>query len=64
MRAQEACERIPFRLVLSKDLALCVVANVADLDEASDIELGGAELRHNGGSGLGMGDELAVRCRG
>ena len=66
MRVGEAYERIPFRLVFSKDLALCVIANVADLGEAANVELCGAELRHDGGSGLVMATSWlsGARCRG
>ena len=39
----------PLRLVLRVDLALGVVANVADLGKAPDVELGRTELRHDGG---------------
>lgn len=38
--------RIPLRLVLGEDLALRVVANVADDGEAPDVELLCAELGH------------------
>ena len=43
--------RVPLRLVLHVHLPLGVVANVADLREASDVELLCAELRHVGGGG-------------
>lgn len=39
---------VPLRLKLGEDLALGVVANVADIDEAAQIEAGGSELRHGG----------------
>lgn len=62
---EEAYERIPFRLVLSEDLALCVITNVADLGKTANVELRGAELGHDGWSRLVMGDERAIqgRCR-
>jgi hypothetical protein len=41
--------RIPLGLILREDLSLGVVTNVADVDVASNIELGRAELRHDGG---------------
>jgi hypothetical protein len=44
--------RIPLGLILGVDLPLCVVANVADLGEAPDVELGSTELRHDGDDGL------------
>ena len=40
---------VPLRLVLLKDLALGVVADVHDVDETSQIELFGSELRHGCG---------------
>ena len=40
---------VPLGLKLGKDLALGVVANVADVDVTADIELFGAEHRHDGG---------------
>lgn len=39
---------IPFWLIFHVDLALGVVANIADIREASNIELCCAELRHDG----------------
>jgi hypothetical protein len=39
---------LPFRLVLSKDLPLRMVADDLDVDEASDIKLLGPEHRHPG----------------
>ena len=39
----------PLRLVLGIHLALGVVANVADLGEAANVQLGCTELRHGGG---------------
>ena len=47
---------IPLWLIFRIHLALGVVANVADLREASDIELSRTELRHDGGGGC----QLAV----
>ena len=46
-----ASGRIPFGLVLGVHLALRVVANVPDLGKAANVELLGAELRHDGGGG-------------
>lgn len=46
-RHEEACAGIPFGLVLREDLALRVVANVADIGEAANVELCGAELGHD-----------------
>jgi hypothetical protein len=46
-----SCEevgRIPLGLVLHEHLPLGVVANIADVDVASNVELGRAELRHVG----------------
>lgn len=40
--------RIPLRLELGKGLALGVVADVANVDEAAQVELLGPELRHGG----------------
>lgn len=56
----EAQERIPFGLVLSEDLALRVVADVANLAEAANIKLCGAELGHDGGSGAVRGGEMTM----
>jgi hypothetical protein len=40
--------RIPFWLILHEHLSLGVVADVTDVDETSNVELGRAELRHGG----------------
>ncbi|KFZ01188.1 hypothetical protein V501_10163 [Pseudogymnoascus sp. VKM F-4519 (FW-2642)] len=45
---------VPLRLVLGEDLALGVVADDLDVDEAAEVELLGAEHGHDGGGG---GDE-------
>jgi len=66
VQGAKAHERIPFRLVLSEDLALCVVANGADLGEAANVELCGAELRHDGGGRTGderRADNLRSKLR-
>lgn len=54
--------RIPLGLILRVHLPLCVVADVANLCKASNVELGRAELRHDGGGcdelpGLGALDD-------
>lgn len=40
---------VPLRLVLLEDLALGVIADVHDVDEAAQIELFGSELGHGCG---------------
>lgn len=60
MRNEETQERVPFGLVLCEDLALCVVANIADLGEAANVELCGAELGHDGGSGGCDGRRMVI----
>jgi hypothetical protein len=57
----EEVGRKPFRLVFREDLPLGVVANVADINITSNIELGCAELRHDGG-GCGCSGAFA-KCR-
>jgi hypothetical protein len=52
---------IPFRLVLGEHLALGVVADVANVYIASNVELGRAELRHDGG-GYGR-NGVSTKCR-
>ena len=42
-------ECIPLRLELLEDLALCVIANVHDVNKAAQIELLGSELGHDCG---------------
>jgi hypothetical protein len=37
---------LPFSLVFSEDLSLCMITDDLDVDEASDIELLGPEHRH------------------
>ena len=44
-------QRIPFGLVLLEHLSLCVVANVPDPCEPTDVEFLGAELGHDDGGG-------------
>ena len=53
-------EYVPFRLVLGEDLALRVVADVTNLGEAANIELCGAELRHDGSRATAMGSKLTI----
>lgn len=48
----------PLRLKLGKDLALGVVAKVADIDEAAQVEACGSEMRHGV---LTMGRESWLR---
>ena len=51
MISYDLCEEvggIPFWLIFHVDLALGVVANIADLREASDVEFCRAKLRHDG----------------
>ena len=40
---------LPFCLVLSEDLSLCMITDDLDVDEGSNIELLGPEHRHLGG---------------
>lgn len=42
-------KRLPFWLILCKDLSLGVVADVPNLSETSNIELFRAKLRHSDG---------------
>ena len=49
LRDMRTQRRVPFRLILRVHLPLCVVADVANLRKASNVELGRAELRHDGG---------------
>ena len=49
LRDMRTQRRIPFGLILRVHLPLCVVADVANLRKASNVELGRAELRHDGG---------------
>jgi hypothetical protein len=44
----EEVGHIPLGLVLHEHLSLGVVANVADVDVTSNVELGRTELRHDG----------------
>jgi hypothetical protein len=60
VRHQEAYARIPFGLVLREHLALRVVANVTDIGKTADVELCGAELRHDDNCGTAMGGELTI----
>jgi hypothetical protein len=55
---------LPFGLVLSKDLSLCMITDDLDVDEASDIELLGPEHRHPGDLvEEGIGEvEMIVNC--
>jgi hypothetical protein len=39
-------DAVPFRLILFENLTLSVITDNTDVDEASDVELLGAELRH------------------
>jgi hypothetical protein len=57
---------LPFCLVLSKDLSLCMITDDLDVDEASDIELLGPKHRHPDDSveeAIGDGEvEMIVDC--
>ena len=44
--SKRGVDGVPFRLVLLEDLALGVVADDLDVDEAAQVELFGAELCH------------------
>lgn len=44
---------VPLGLVLGEDLALGVVADDLDVDEAAEVELLGSEHGHDGGGGGG-----------
>jgi hypothetical protein len=43
-------QRIPLRLVLSKDLSLGMITEDLDIDEAAQVELLGSEHGHDGGN--------------
>ena len=51
---------VPLGLVLLEHLALGVVANVHDVDEAAQVELFGAELSHGDGDMVGSVDGCAM----
>ena len=51
---------VPLRLKLGEDLALGVVAEVADIDEGAQVEAGGSELRHGGRWAVSDGSRLRV----
>lgn len=55
------CDYMPLGLILHVHLPLGVVANIADLREASDVELRRAELRHDGDGG--GRNAVSAKCR-